>query len=420
MKQNKKKIKIAFFQCSFVYSGGGERIALEGVLGLRKKGYTVDLYAPAIDWQNCFPDLLKLTKPKKIIPQLPEWFPLNDGFNMLFASLFAPFVAYKFKDYDIFLGENQPGAWFAFVYARLFKRPYVIYLNQPNRLLHPRAIDVKTGWFVNNNFVFLERVVKFIKPFISILDNASIRNANFMTVNGKYIGDIISQIYAKEYIECPAGCDPFPRAALHFTKNANYNNGNLKVNGFTLKKPYILLTNRHYPQKRFDYAIEAFPTILKKYPDIHLYITGAFTKATDSWRTLAEELHVSQRIVWLNEVKNSDMGKLYEHASVYLYTSPEEDYGMGVVEAEELGVPVIAWNHGGPTVTIQDGVTGFLVRPYDIAEFADKILWVLDNPEKRLQMGKRAHEYVHKNFTWKRHVDILEETILKAIDGEKL
>src|SRR5437870_2645728 len=101
---SKKKLRIAMFHCAFVYSGGGERIALEGTLGLRKLGHTVDLYSPATDREKCFPDLLRKTQPKQIIPQLPQGFPLHDGINMLLASLFAPIVAYKFRKYDIFLG----------------------------------------------------------------------------------------------------------------------------------------------------------------------------------------------------------------------------------------------------------------------------------------------------------------------------
>src|SRR5581483_1548860 len=98
----KKKLKIALFHCAFVYSGGGERIALEGTLGLRKLGHHVDLYSPATDGTKCFPDLLRSAQPKQIIPQLPRGFPLRDGMNMLLASVFAPVVAYRFKDYDIF------------------------------------------------------------------------------------------------------------------------------------------------------------------------------------------------------------------------------------------------------------------------------------------------------------------------------
>ena len=407
------RMKIAFFHCAFVYSGGGERIALEGVLGLRKRGHTVDLFSPATDAEKCFPDLLKKAKPQPIIPQLPKGFALRDGLNMLLASILAPWVAYKFKDYDIFVGENQPGAWFAFLYSRLFRKPYIIYLNQPNRMVYPRAIDIKTGWSANKNFVFLQKVITVAMPFVSYLDKLSTVKSSCMAVNGTYIGDIISQIYGKEYVNCPAGCDPFPHGKLVFTKS-NYYEGSLTVNGFTIKKPYVLLTNRHYPQKRFDYAITALARVVKQFPETQLVITGAFLQTTKDWQKLAEKLHIAKNVIWTGEVKNDDMGTLYEQACVYVYTAPEEDYGMGVVEAEEFGVPVVAWNHAGPTVTVVDLKTGLLARPYDINDFAKKIMWLLQHPEERVTMGKAAHAHVRKHFTWENHVSILEKALHAA------
>ena len=419
MKKGKKKLKIALFHCSFVYSGGGERIAIEGVLGLRKKGHEVDLYAPAIDRENCFPDLLKKANPKPIMNGLPRWFPLRDALDMGFSSLLAPLVAYKFRDYDVFIGENQPGAWFAWVYSRIFGKPYVIYLNQPNRMLYPRSIDLKTGWRTNRNFVLLERMVRIFKPFISYLDKTSTRGANYMAVNGHYIGDIISQIYGKEYVECPAGCDPFPHGPLQF-REQKYYQGQIKVNGKSIRKPYILLTNRHYPQKRFDYAILSMPEVIKKYPDALLVITGAFTDVTNDWQKLAKELSVDKNVVWLGEVENKHMGTLYGNAAVYVYTSTEEDFGMGVVEAEEFGVPVVAWKHGGPTVTVEDKKTGFLVKPYSVKDYADKIIWLLGHPKERVEMGKAAHNHVQKNFSWKNHVNVLEKAALDSLKGRSL
>lgn len=409
-----RKPKIAVFHCAFVYSGGGERIVLEEVFGLRERGYEVDLYAPAIDWEGCFPDLLKKAQPRPVIAELPRWVPLRDALGLGLSSLLAPLVAPKFRSYDIYLGCNQPGAWFAFLYSRIFKKPYVIYLNQPNRMVYPREIDRETGWFINPNFVFLAKITNLFQPLVARLDRISIRGADIMLANGKYIGEVISRIYDKPFIECPAGCDPFPHGKLDIKKEKYYQ-GEIKIGERKIGKPYILLTNRHYPQKKFDYVIQALPAVLKEYPDVRLVIAGAFTKVTGDWRWLAGKLGVADHIFWLGEVHGAELGALYENAAVYVYTAPEEDFGMGVIEAEEFGVPVVAWKYAGPTVTVRDGVTGFLAQPYRVDDFAEKIVWLLKNPEKRVEMGKKAHEHVRKNFTWKKHVDILEKAILDSL-----
>src|SRR5579859_7714736 len=50
--------RIAVFHCGFTYSGGGERIVIEEVLGLRRRGYDVECYAPTVDALRCYPDLI--------------------------------------------------------------------------------------------------------------------------------------------------------------------------------------------------------------------------------------------------------------------------------------------------------------------------------------------------------------------------
>ena len=58
MTKKENKLKIAVFHCGFVYSGGGERIVLEEVLGLRRLGHEVVCFAPTLDRELCFPDFI--------------------------------------------------------------------------------------------------------------------------------------------------------------------------------------------------------------------------------------------------------------------------------------------------------------------------------------------------------------------------
>ena len=70
------------------------------------------------------------------------------------------------------------------------------------------------------------------------------------------------------------------------------------------------------------------PYVLKKFPKVKLVITGAFTDVTSQWQNLAKKLKVEGNVIWLGEVDDKYMGELYENAAVYVYTAPNEDYGM--------------------------------------------------------------------------------------------
>src|SRR5256884_484795 len=137
--------RIAVFHCGFTYSGGGDRLVIEEVLGLRRRGYDVECYAPTVDASRCFPDLIGEVRVKTFLPQLPRWFPFREAAQMAATSLLMPLYAWRFRGVDAIVGCNQPSAWIAWWAARLMDVPYVVYLNQPNRLVYPRNIDRQTG-----------------------------------------------------------------------------------------------------------------------------------------------------------------------------------------------------------------------------------------------------------------------------------
>ena len=137
--------RVAVFHCGFTYSGGGERIVIEEVLGLRRRGFEVECYAPTVDASRCYPDLIDEVRVRTFLPQLPRWFPFREAVQMAAASLLMPLYAWRFRGVDVIVGCNQPSAWIAWWAARLIDVPYVLYLNQPNRLVYPRSIDRETG-----------------------------------------------------------------------------------------------------------------------------------------------------------------------------------------------------------------------------------------------------------------------------------
>src|SRR5438552_4048301 len=141
--------RIAVFHCGFTYSGGGERIVIEEVLGLRRRGYDVECYAPTVNASRCYPDLIGEGRVKTFLPQLPRWFPFREAVQMAATSLLMPLYAWRFRGVDAIVGCNQPSAWIAGWAARLMDVPYVVYLNQPNRLVYPRNVDRQTGWVSN-------------------------------------------------------------------------------------------------------------------------------------------------------------------------------------------------------------------------------------------------------------------------------
>jgi glycosyltransferase involved in cell wall biosynthesis len=418
----RKKLKVALFHCGFAYSGGGERLIIEEAKGLIKLGHKVEIFVPTWEKTLCYPDQLKTLTVKSLIPSLPEWLPMKHALEMVLSSVCAPFYAFRFKKFDVFIGANQPGAWIAFCISTILKKSYIVYMNQPNRLLYPRKIDERVKFQNLKDYYYIDAIIKRFKFFVAWADRISFIGGKTMLANGSYIGEIIKKTYGKQYVACPAGAYPqrfsLLRVNPHTAYTGEFSITNKSGTTFHITKPYVLITNRHQPQKRFDYGIKALKEFIKTYPSMNLIIPGPFTDETFKLKRLVKDLNLIDHVLFTGQISENHLQKLYREAVLYIYTAPEEDFGMGIVEAMGWGVPVVAWRHAGPTVTIKDGETGYLAEPYAINDFAAKMIKAVKVMPERAEMGKKAWAHVRDNFSWDKHVGIMENALYEAL-GEK-
>jgi glycosyltransferase involved in cell wall biosynthesis len=76
------------------------------------------------------------------------------------------------------------------------------------------------------------------------------------------------------------------------------------------------------------------------------------------------------------------------------------------------GVPVVAWNQAGPTVTVGPR-TGYLAQPLEVTDYAAGISGLLDDAAANQATGERAFEWARR-FDWERHLDILERAVIEV------
>jgi glycosyltransferase involved in cell wall biosynthesis len=407
-------VRIAIFHLGFFYSGGGEKLILEEIRGLKALGHDVDCFTTYVDRMDCYPDVPEMAEIQTLLPPPPPWLPMKDPLWVLLSCLLIPFLALRFRSYDIFFGANQPGPWFAFVLSKILRKPYVIYLAQALRVLHPREVDTENGIRIREGDTrFILTLAKIAGWIIDKADHISVRNAQAVLTNGGHVSRWIHEVYGVENRICPAGCHPLPEGTLAYS---NRWSGSLEVNSTIVTKPYLLLTNRHAPQKRFEYAIWSLKSIREKVPDIKLVITGQETEYTDQLRYLVDGMGLASAVHFVGLVTEKELTSLYREAALYVYPSPEEDFGMGIVEAMAAGTPVVAWNNGGPTVTVRNGETGFLVKPYDTIEFTDKLLSLLLDHELNEQMGRAGYLRAVNLYSYECHNQILAEALRDAFE----
>jgi glycosyltransferase involved in cell wall biosynthesis len=329
------------------------------------------------------------------------------------CCLLIPLQVPRFRNFDVFFGANQPGPWFAAVLGRLLGKPSVIYLAQALRILHPRAVDRENGIRIREGDTrFINALTRSAGWLIDRLDRLTLRMACAVLTNGEHVARWIRQVYGVQSIVCPAGCHPLPPDQLRYPLRWA---GATELSNHTIPRPFILLTNRHSPMKRFEYALWALKTIRKQHPEARLVITGQETEYTAQLRYLARGLGLGEAVHFVGLVKEPELRRLYCEAAVYVYPSPEEDFGMGIVEAMAAGTPVVAWGNGGPTVTVRSGETGILVPPYDASAFAGALARLLGDPALNEKMGRAGHRRAAEFFSYARHVQTLEAVLLRAV-----
>jgi len=84
-----------------------------------------------------------------------------------------------------------------------------------------------------------------------------------------------------------------------------------------------------------------------------------------------------------------------------------EAMGIVGIEAMACAKPVVAFDVGGIRDWLSDGRTGFLIEPYDEAEFARKLEILLTNPGLALQMGEAARDDADRQYRHQSHVESL-------------
>lgn len=109
---------------------------------------------------------------------------------------------------------------------------------------------------------------------------------------------------------------------------------------------------------------------------------------------------------------------IYAQHSVTARTGDQEGFGISLVEAAVLGLPVVSTWHNGIPESVIDGETGFLVREYDYERMGEKLGVLLGDPALCQTMGNNGQKRMQQNFSQVRRVQTMVE-YLRDLAGHK-
>lgn len=83
----------------------------------------------------------------------------------------------------------------------------------------------------------------------------------------------------------------------------------------------------------------------------------------------------------------------YLASSLFVLPSRFEGFGLVIIEAMSCGLPVISFDcENGPRNIITDSHNGFLISPFDVNQYAEKMICLIQNDALRQQMGQHAFQ----------------------------
>lgn len=169
----------------------------------------------------------------------------------------------------------------------------------------------------------------------------------------------------------------------------NYNDGVAK-----LEEKVIVAAGRIVEEKGFEYLVCAYNILKDKHPDwkVKIYGKGPLKEALGK---LIREIGLGDRILLMDESK--EMQKEFKQASIYALSSKYEGFGMVIIEAMQVGLPVVSFNcPKGPAEIIEHGIDGILVQHEDILGLAQALDYLMDDIDERKRIGGNAVESVKK------------------------
>ncbi len=182
---------------------------------------------------------------------------------------------------------------------------------------------------------------------------------------------------------------------------------------------YFLCLSRIIPGKGISHAIDAFRIFSREKKGWRLIVAGSLLGDQRSKNYLAglEKAAAGLDVQFAINIPDARAKELYSNCRALLFPSEDEDWGLVPLEAMASSKPVIANNRGGPTISVVDGKTGFLVNsPKDMA---GRMLQLAEDQSLAEKMGKAGRKRVEQSYTWEIFLDKMEKTFKETAKAKE-
>ncbi len=183
---------------------------------------------------------------------------------------------------------------------------------------------------------------------------------------------------------------------------------------YQLQGPFILYAGNIKPHKNLERLIQAFHSVRQSgFDELKLVIIGDEISKHQTLRRTVHQLMLHQHVRFLGFQPDETLAVLYRLASVFVFPSLYEGFGLPPLEAMASGTPVVTSNVSSLPEVV--GEAAVLVDPYDVESIADGIRKVLGDEAFEKELIRKGLERA-RQFSWERSVERVHEIYRQVVE----
>jgi glycosyltransferase involved in cell wall biosynthesis len=190
--------------------------------------------------------------------------------------------------------------------------------------------------------------------------------------------------------------------------------GPIRNPSFEVPRSYCIFVGNVTSYKAPDVAVRAWSALGDRLPDLHLLIVG---EPRDGWAACQEliaELGCRERVHMVGALPRADVIRLMAGATALVAPSRNEGFGLMIVEAGAVGLPVVC-TRIGPFLEIVEDDGALTVPPEDATALADAVVQVAQDVDLRRRLGQALKQKVEARFSAARMAEAYEAAYLAAL-----
>ena len=178
--------------------------------------------------------------------------------------------------------------------------------------------------------------------------------------------------------------------------------------GIPAAAPVVGKIARLFPLKGHEQFLASAAEIARMNPAVWFLLVGDGPIRPEIERQIAA-LGLRDRTVFTGRVAPDEVPACIQAMDVVVHTSLREGLARVLPQAGAVGKPIVTFDLDGAPEVVEEGVSGYLVKPLDTSALARRVIELLADPARGRRMGERGRAFVERTFSVERMVQLINE-----------